>query len=456
MKNRIILNGFLLLSFVLLTILNLIFLDYQFSKLICIYGFISFVYILYFHLVNLLKKQIDLSINIFLFGSLFWFWKEIISLSFNTILFENLSGFSPYLSQQIPIDILAISLAMFSVFNFFVYFLWFRFRNLKFPTNIFLIKSISKNSLITEITLMLAAASGWIPFSRQFGGFQESFYRLLLFRTEKIELDESLLNYLPIVAIMASSYAFFRLLNKQSKNIYITTITIILGGLIAFLSGTRFKIVFLILPALLSILIVSKKIVDFKNKVLAISFVFSILIAVSVYQVNNRYGTNIVVDDEISLTKSYDGSDHFTALTHAVAISDELDSYFYQPMIFLFTSDFIPRMFWPNKPKSKFWEFYNDKIAIAGNVTPSILGQYFLNWGFFGVFIAAFNFAFWLSLSDFLLKRYKLKNNIQYLWLTTVTLTFLFLSFRVYSFNYFFYLLIAYFFCWYFTKSKTT
>ena len=110
-------------------------------------------------------------------------------------------------------------------------------------------------------------------------------------------------------------------------------------------------------------------------------------------------------------------------------------------------------MFWPNKPKSEFWEFYNDRLAVVGNLTPSVLGQYFLNWGVFGVFIAAFNFALWCSVCDYLITLYKESKNPYFLWLGVVIITFLFLSFRVYSLNYFFYLLIAYFFGWFFTKS---
>jgi hypothetical protein len=83
------------------------------------------------------------------------------------------------------------------------------------------------------------------------------------------------------------------------------------------------------------------------------------LFAVTFYQIINRNSTSF--DNQYTFTT---GSGHFIALSHAVSISEDLDEYFYQPMGLLFLSDFIPRMYWKDKIKPIFWDYYNERLAV--------------------------------------------------------------------------------------------
>jgi oligosaccharide repeat unit polymerase len=444
--NKSIFFVFLILSFFAVLIES-----YNYCRAIGIIGTIGLIYVIIYHVRQLIKHQRDLGITIFLIGILFWFFKEIFIMSTSNILFENIANYSPFFSKQIPINLLSISIFCIGIFNYFGYFFWDFFKKVKFSKKLFFIKRYPKNSTFVDIFLMLISFSGWIPFYKQFGSIKQSIIQLLLFRDVNIEIEPSLANYLPIVSIMAASFALIRIITNQGKFKSLNFLTFVAGAVIAILSGTRFKVIFLLLPAILVIITIQSKKFTLKKKVFFLSFMCVLLFGVSFYQIVNRNSSSSsFIENNIS--SSTNGGDHFTALTHAVAISEDLNSYFYQPMFILFASDFIPRMFWKNKPDSLFWEYYNNRLAESGNITPSILGQYYLNWGILGIFITAFNFGLWCRITDYLLEYYKQNNSIFHLWLSVVIITFIFLSFRVYSLNYFFYVIISGFFGWFFTR----
>jgi hypothetical protein len=77
-KNNIITHKILLFIFMFLAFLGLLVQSYEYSKIISIYGFITYIIIVIYYIKQLVKYQINLGITIFLIGSLFWFWKEMI------------------------------------------------------------------------------------------------------------------------------------------------------------------------------------------------------------------------------------------------------------------------------------------------------------------------------------------------------------------------------------------
>ena len=115
---------------------------------------------------------------------------------------------------------------------------------------------------------------------------------------------------------------------------------------------------------------------------------------------------------------------------------------FQQSMAILFVTDLIPRFIWENKPIHEYWLFYN-QISLGGNVTPSIVGQYYMNWGVIGVLVSGLIFGLWAGLIDFLHKGYTESHRPQLLIVSGFLAAFLFLSFRHYSANYFFYVLVS-------------
>jgi hypothetical protein len=103
----------------------------------------------------------------------------------------------------------------------------------------------------------------------------------------------------------------------------------------------------------------------------------------------------------------------FDSLLFAIYLVPRHHPYFMEPMTPYFFTHWIPRSLWPNKPISKAFEYYNAtwtrgaKLKVF-NVTPSIMGEYHLSWGVFGVPMIGFWIGFLLYLSD----EYMLRTNV--------------------------------------------
>lgn len=83
-----------------------------------------------------------------------------------------------------------------------------------------------------------------------------------------------------------------------------------------------------------------------------------------------------------------DASGQFEALLVAEALVPARHAYFREPAEPYFLIHWIPRRFWPDKPIMESWTFYNDQYTGGDerfNVTPSVIGQFYLSWGIFGV-----------------------------------------------------------------------
>jgi oligosaccharide repeat unit polymerase len=414
-----------------------------------IQAFILVFVLLYFRLTylsvkNLSRKRDGFVLPLFLLSNIFWFLFEIFSISFlqGDIAFFDFTTYSPYYRQIIPIDVLTEAIFSIVSFNFFttlVFYLFKRKRTRLVSSN----KLGGYSHIIIDSFLFIFSLSGWYTFFTNAKSFGLMLSNLLLFRSAEYDIEPGFSNYLPILSIVASSLLLYRLIFIKKGNKSIKILGFLLGAILVVFSGTRFKLIYLILPSLITIIFSNKDIIskNFKRKMLI--FFTTSLVLISSYQIINRYDSND--SNDFDTTKSISGSGHFLAFCHAIEISKDLNNYFNQTMLSLFVSDMVPRFIWADKPKSEFWEYYNKKLAIAGNVTPSFLGQYYLNWGIIGCFIIAFNFGIWLVIVDNYYKDYLINSNHFSLFFSAFLFCFLFLSFRVYSLNYFFYVVILFF-----------
>jgi hypothetical protein len=76
----------------------------------------------------------------------------------------------------------------------------------------------------------------------------------------------------------------------------------------------------------------------------------------------------------------------FMATLYALYLIPEFHGYFYEPITPFFFTHFIPRFIWPTKPIPESWTYYNQAYTRgqAFNVTPSVVGQFYINWSFWG------------------------------------------------------------------------
>lgn len=143
----------------------------------------------------------------------------------------------------------------------------------------------------------------------------------------------------------------------------------------------------------------------------------------------------------------------FTALLYAEYLVPGTHEYFMEPAETYFIIHWIPRKFWPDKPIMQSWSYYNDSYTQGGafNVTPSVIGQFHLNWGIYGVIFIGIWLGILASIADRMLLNINLEKQHAMAVVIGMFYTFIISSFRFYSPIYFAYLLFAIIAMWFVT-----
>lgn len=226
-----------------------------------------------------------------------------------------------------------------------------------------------------------------------------------------------------------------------------------LGGIVALpfvLGGTRHIWLYISLPSVLIALRGFKGQLD-RYRVMGLTA--AVLIVVAVAQAQYAYrsaGWSQVENVPTEEMSQLNSNGQLTALLFAEHLVPNEHSYFMEPAEPFFLIHWIPRQVWPNKPVMESWLYYNESYVQGAsfNVTPSVIGQFHLNWGLPGVvFIGA-----WLGFLTFLADRVLLllDSNRQRAMFVVVGMFYAFIisSFRFYSpiyFSYFLFGLLAMF-----------
>lgn len=135
----------------------------------------------------------------------------------------------------------------------------------------------------------------------------------------------------------------------------------------------------------------------------------------------------------------------FDALMFALYFVPGRHPYFYEPAEPYFAIQPIPSLIWEGKPAMRSWRAYNEAYPKIGafNVTPSVIGQFHINWGWPGVVFIGLWLGFLTNVADRLLK--VLNHERQRVMAVTIGFFFAFIinSFRFYSPVWFTYFMIA-------------
>lgn len=367
-------------------------------------------------------------------GSIFWFWQEVFVLSVSSPSFPNTVSYSPVSGETIPEILVAESLFILSSFSLCSVLAWVIFGRVLNRT--FSVPRRSGQTILFDVVLLVIALLGWWPFLQTFGGIQAAIARLVLMRAEATVFEAGVQNYIPIASISFAGVALARIVTGSAQSTLICLAAVVSGGAIAALSGTRFKLIYFMAPALISAFVGLRDKDKRQSSIVYVTATFGAMISIAAFQFANRYGEGSA---DSSIMSAAAGAQHFTALVFSISLM-EGRQYFNQSMLILFFTDLVPRFIFPSKPGHEYWDFYN-QLALGGNITPSMLGQYYLNWGLPGGAIVGVIFGIWASIADTLYARYQLTKNDLFLIFSTFVCTFLFLSFRLYSMNYLIFLL---------------
>jgi hypothetical protein len=227
-----------------------------------------------------------------------------------------------------------------------------------------------------------------------------------------------------------------------------------LGAIAAvpFLSGgTRHIWLYISLPSVLIILRGFKS--DSERKYGAVTLTGVVLVVLVVAQFQFAYrsvGWRDIGSVPVGELSEFNSNGHFSALLFAEHLVPNEHAYFMEPVEVYFLIHWIPRQIWPTKPIMEAWTYYNDSYVqgAAFNVTPSVIGQFHMEWGLAGVIFIGAWLGFLTLLGDKLLLM--LDANRQRAMFVVVGMFYAFIisSFRFYSpiyFSYFAFGMVAMF-----------
>lgn len=201
------------------------------------------------------------------------------------------------------------------------------------------------------------------------------------------------------------------------------------------MTGARHLVLYILMPVILGWLLTLRGRHSYR-KVLRIAAVL-VLVALALQGILlvRAQGWDRMADVDFNKVLTSKPTFQFEALMFAVHLVPEHHPYFMEPMTPYFLYHWIPRRLWTDKPIPAAWAYYNGTWVEnrKTNVTPSIIGQFYVNWGVAGVVFAGLWLGWLTAICDRAVAR--LDTDRQRLALVTAGMfyAFLFCSFRYYS-----------------------
>jgi hypothetical protein len=207
------------------------------------------------------------------------------------------------------------------------------------------------------------------------------------------------------------------------------------------LGGTRHIWLYISLPSVLIVLRGFKGVMSHKRVVALTTIALVVLVIAQAQFVYRSVGWKAVSDGPTEELSQVNTNGQLTALLYAEHLVPSQHEYFEELAEPYFLIHWVPRQIWPSKPVMESWTYYNDSYTQGANfnVTPSVIGQFHLNWGLPGVMFI----GVWLGFLTFLVDKllFLLDTRRQRAMFVVVGMLYAFIvsSFRIYSPVYFSY-----------------
>jgi hypothetical protein len=307
------------------------------------------------------------------FGTLYWFWLEAVLLSLDDPPFANAAPTYPELGSLIPSRYVALAALCVNLFAVAAYAGW---ALLPVPNK--LIGCISdrldpKIGVLGDIALFAITCMYWVPILAMFGGDYSLAWRLMLEMRSAADgplSSAGLLLHFKWLGIFAGAATLVRLLTGAPGSRVLKLMTVLVLVPTVFLESSRYMLGFVLLPALLVLL--NPRALDpriaARLRVLAFGFLGLTAVFVLVQgairaegglarYLEGRADRSLLV---AGLEKGFSGHEHFTALVIAIDLIEQRGDVFQEFQLPFFVTHFVPHQYWPDKPRSESWGYYND------------------------------------------------------------------------------------------------
>lgn len=326
----------------------------------------------------------------------YWFWLNAFQMSLASPVFPRPAATYPYMGYIVPTDVVAQSILLVLWFQLFLYF---ALAALPLPRRL-LGRLSGRTDRITgtpqDVLAALLAGLGWIPVYVTYGGdFGRAFEELVNMRSAFGGAVQSpgLLVHLHIIAVFGGALAVARTLIGARGSHLFRAAAIGLSVPLLFLGGSRFVWGYLVLPAAVAMLARHWRHIEWTRRrlalvvVLSLCFASTLLVGAVRQEGIERRSLVSSLKVETLVDRGLFGHEQFGALVIAVDLVPKHHAFFGEFFLPYFPIHFIPRAWWPEKPIPETWFFYNATVTGGGafNVTPSVIGQYWMSLGWLGV-----------------------------------------------------------------------
>lgn len=394
----------------------------------------------------------------FVLSVVFWFVIGSLKLVITRPLFENQIPAYPFFGSVIPLDIIKTAYLQVYIFLFagIIGSIYIKVPRKAIQSMVHRRQRLSGG--LTDSLLLLVVFSAISAKLITYGwDFKSLAWDILAMRGgEKQGATDTagLLKYIYFFGVISGSIALAKMVHRIEGYKIIQLLTFLLmlpfvfGG-----HGSRFNLGFYLLPTLILFLRSTPNVRHYwRSQRRRLVFGLAALLVVILFQGAVRtiglpaYIHSAREGAEVNLGAGLFGFDHFSSLMVSVDVVGHNRGFFFEPLAPHFFYHWVPRSLWPGKPKINSWEFFNYiwTQGRAFNVTPSIIGQYYYNWGMVGViFIGLFMGWLW-KIGIHWLNACQLPDGLLAAQTAALFLAFLFLSCRFLSPLYFTFPFFAY------------
>ena len=244
--------------------------------------------------------------------------------------------------------------------------------------------------------------------------------------------------------VFAASFGFHVLVQKRIRAIsaraLVFSVALLSAAIVILESGTRSVTLQVVAPATLLYFRerIAGQLLRRAPRLLPILALGVVMLSLANFQLAHRSGVQIegtVPDVEIQ------HNDFFTMTAFGFAAQEQLGYYLYDSALLLIATGPVPRVLWPGKPEpsvvvefsSAYWGI--DITLHGSNTMPSLLGQYFMSWGWFGILEIAAGLGLVVKLGDTFSGTVSRTSPLLFSY--AAFLTYLFVGFRFLGLNFF-------------------
>ena len=251
-----------------------------------------------------------------------------------------------------------------------------------------------RSSGVVRIALYLLAACAWVPLIASYGlNFTGIVHVLLSSRHAVSDVagnDAGLLVNFSSLSLFGSAALLAKALFSRSPLKLLDLVVAFIGVVPTIASGTRYRLLYVFVPLL--VIAFARLVARRQYRRLALIAVGGMLMLM-LFQAQSavrRVGWNHLLEVKSDTFLAMKPTLQFDSLLFAVYLVPSHHPYFMEPMTPYFFTHWVPRKIWPDKPMSKALEYYSSTWTRGAkftqfNVTPSVIGQYYLSWGVAGV-----------------------------------------------------------------------